>query len=76
MVFIIQSFKKGCQWRSQNAEKFTHIKGRLLDQAVIVFKCVTFHNGNFSERKEFAPSCLREVPYAWKLTFTTLGDLP
>ena len=25
------------QWRSQNAEKVTYIKGRLLDQAVILF---------------------------------------
>ena len=33
------------QWRSQNAEKVTHIKGRLLDQAVIQFNGVPFHNG-------------------------------
>ena len=26
----------------------THIKGRHLDQAVIVFNCVPFHNGNSS----------------------------
>ena len=25
------------QWRSQNAENVTHIKGKLLDQAVILF---------------------------------------
>ena len=43
------------QWRSQNAEKVTHIKGRLLDQAVILFNCIPFQNGNFSLRKEFAP---------------------
>ena len=36
------------QWRSQNAENVTHNKGRLLDQAVILFNCVTFHNGNFA----------------------------
>ena len=41
------------QWRSQNAEKVTHIKGRIMDQALILFSCVPFHNGNFSERKEF-----------------------
>ena len=35
------------KWRSQNAEKATHIKGKLLDQAVILFLCVTFQNGNF-----------------------------
>ena len=26
------------QWRSQNAKKVTHIKGRLLDKAVVLFK--------------------------------------
>ena len=36
------------QLHSQNAEKFTHIKGRLLDQAMILFNCVPFQNGNFS----------------------------
>ena len=34
--------------RSQNAEKATHIKGRLLDQAMILFNCVPCQNGNFS----------------------------
>ena len=36
------------QLRSQNAEKVTHIKVRLLDQAVILFNCVPFQNWNFS----------------------------
>ena len=35
-------------WRSQNAEKVMHIKGRLLGQAVVQFNCVPFYNGNFS----------------------------
>ena len=35
--------------------KVAHIKGRLLDQAVIVFNCVPFKNWNFSKRKEIAP---------------------
>ena len=39
------------QWRSQNAEKITHIKSRLLDQALIQFNYVPFHNGNFSYMK-------------------------
>ena len=30
------------QWRGKNVEKSTHIKGGLLDQAVILFKCVPF----------------------------------
>ena len=36
------------QWRSLNAEKLRHIKGRLLDQAVVRFNCVLFQNVNFS----------------------------
>ena len=34
--------------------KHTHVKGRLLDQAVIFFNCVPFQNGSFYKRKEFA----------------------
>ena len=34
--------------RSQNAEKVTHIKGRLLGQAVILFNCAPFQNGKRS----------------------------
>ena len=45
--YILQ-IKVYCQWRSQNAEKDTHTKGRLLDQAMILFNCVPFQNGNFS----------------------------
>ena len=56
------------QWRSQNAAKVTHVKERLLDQAVILLNCAPFHNGNFPGRKEFAPRrseflSLRAVPY-------------
>ena len=36
------------QWCSQKAEKVRHIKGRLLDQAVVLFNCVPFQSGNFS----------------------------
>ena len=43
------------QWRSQNTEKVTHIKGRLLYQAMIPYNYVPFQNRNFSLRKEFAP---------------------
>ena len=32
----------------QNAEKVTHTKGRLLDQAVVLFIGVPFQSGNFS----------------------------
>ena len=40
---------------ARTLKKVTHIKGRLLDQAVILFNWVPFHNENFSERKELAP---------------------
>ena len=36
------------QWRSQNSEKVTHVKGRLRDQATVLFNCVPFFKGNFS----------------------------
>ena len=55
------------QWRSQNAEKAMHIKGRLLYQAMILYNYVPFQNRNFSQRNEFAPRgsgffSLRAVP--------------
>ena len=33
---------------AKTLKKATHIKGRLLDQAVIQFNCVPFHDENFS----------------------------
>ena len=62
------------QERSQNAEKVTHIKERLSDQAVILFNFGPFQNRNFSERKEFAPRGseffpLRAVPYGMENHF-------
>ena len=33
---------------SQNTETVAHIKGRILDQAMILFNCIPFQNGNFS----------------------------
>ena len=53
--------------RGPRAYIATHIKGRLLDQAVILFNCVPFRNGNFSLRKEFAS--LRSVPYGMENHF-------
>ena len=43
------------QWRSQNAENATHVKGRLLDKAVILFNHVAFHNGNLFKGKNLLP---------------------
>ena len=50
------------KWCSQNAEKVMHIKGRLLDQAMILYNYVPFQNGNFSQRKEFAPRVSKFFP--------------
>ena len=47
-VSISRARNKLEQWRCQNVKKVTHIKGRLLIQTVILFNCVSFHNGNFS----------------------------
>ena len=30
------------KWRSQKAEKVTHIKGRILGQGMLIFNCVPF----------------------------------
>ena len=62
------------QWSSQNAEKVTHIKERLLEQAVIIFNCVPYQNGNCSYRKEFAPRGseffpLKAVPFGMENHF-------
>ena len=40
---------------ARTLKKVTHIKGRLLYQAMIFYNCVPFQNGNFSKRKELAP---------------------
>ena len=42
LIFPYLSIWWRCQWRSQNAEKVTHIKGGLLDQAMIYSNCVPF----------------------------------
>ena len=43
------------QRRSQNAEKVTHIKGRPLDQAMILFNCVPFQMGTPLKGKNSLP---------------------
>ena len=63
-----------CHVVARTLEKVTHVKGRLLDQAMILFNCVPFQNGNFSSRKEFAPSGseffhLKAVSYGMEITF-------
>ena len=42
-------------WRSQNVEKVTHIKGRLLFQAVILYYYIPFEMGTFLKGKYLLP---------------------
>ena len=49
------SYKHAFQWRSQNAEKVTNIKGRLPDQAVILFNCVPIQKGTSFKGKNLLP---------------------
>ena len=45
-----------CQWLSQNAEKVTLIKWRLLDQAMILFNCISlFEMGTSFKGKNLHP---------------------
>ena len=67
------------QWRRKIAEKITHIKERLLNQAVILFNCLPFQIGTSLSGKNLLPkgatSFLQEqFLMVWKITFTTLGD--
>ena len=62
------------KYQYQNVQKVTHLKGRLLDQAIILFICIPFQNGNFSQRKELAPGGseffpLRAVSYGMENHF-------
>ena len=45
--------------------KITHIKGRLLDQAVIFFNCIPFQNGNLSCSQEGAKSFFLKSSSLW-----------
>ena len=55
-------------------KKKMHIKGRLLEQTVILLNCAHLQNGKFSLRKEFSPKwsefcLLRAVPYGMENHF-------
>ena len=68
------------QRRNKNAEKVTHIKGRLLDQAMILFSCVPFQMGTSLKGKNLLPEGANSFLYEqflilWKITFITLSDL-
>ena len=43
------------QWHSQNAEKVTHIKGRLLYQAMVLYNYVPFQFGTSLKGKNSFP---------------------
>ena len=68
------------QWRSQNAEKDTHIKGTLLNQTVFLFNYVPFRMGTSLKGKHLLPGGILSFKSSslWygKITFTTLVDLP
>ena len=69
------------QWHSQNAQTVTNIKGRLLDQATILFHCVPFQMGTSLKGKNLLPLGANSFLYeqflkVWKITFITLSDLP
>ena len=79
VIVVCCCLKKTGQWRSQNVNVM-HIKGRLLEQAVIIFICAPFQNGNFSKRNEFAPRGSkffpsRAVPYGMENHFYHVGAL-
>ena len=69
------------QRRSQNAEKVTHIKGRQLDQAMILFSSVPFQRETSLKGKNLLPeganSFLNEhFLIVGKIIFITLSELP
>ena len=68
-----------CQWHSQNAEKVTHIKERLLGQAMVLFIYVPFQMGTSLKGKNLLPEGANSFLYEqaliiWKITFITLSD--
>ena len=67
-------------WRSQIAEKATHIKGRLLDQAMIIFNCIPFQMITSLKGRNLLPEGANSFLYepfliVWKITFITLTSL-
>ena len=63
-----------------NTEKVKHIKGRLLDQAMILFNCVPFQMGTSLKGKNLLPEGANSFIYeqfliVWKITFITLSEL-
>ena len=66
---------------SQNVENATHIKGRLLDQAMILLNCVPFQMRTSLKGKNLLPEGANSFLYeqflvVWKVTFIILSVLP
>ena len=66
--------------RSQNAEKVTQIKGRLLDQARILFNWILFRMGTSLKGKNLLPEGVNSFLdehflIVWKIT-CVLGAMP
>ena len=51
------------QRRNQNAGKVTHTKGRLLDQAMVLFNCVPYQMGNSLKGKNLLPVLKSLLPH-------------
>ena len=69
------------QRRGQNADKVTHIKGRPLDQAMILFNCIPFQIGTSLKGQNLLPEGANSFLYeqfliVWKITYNTPSDLP
>ena len=75
------AFHTSQQQCSQNAKRITHIKGRLLDQAMILFNYVPFQMGTSHKGKNLLQEGGNSFLYeqfliVWNITFITLSDLP
>ena len=66
---------------ARTLKKITHTKGRLLDQAKILFNCVPFQMGTSLKGKNLLLEGVNSFLYGqflivWKINFITLSDLP
>ena len=69
-----------CQRGSNNANKVTHIKGRLLERAVILFNCAPFQMETSLKGKNLLPAganyfLLDQFLMVLKFTINTFGDV-
>ena len=76
LVVIFQIILYFSQRRSQNAEKVSHIKGRLLDQAMVLFIWVPFQMGRSLKGKNLLPEGVNSFLYEKFLIVCKISDLP